>query len=80
MTESTTNTRTLTGIVTSDKMDKTCVVAVTRKKKHSLYHKYYNVTTKFHAHDEENKAKIGDTVTIKEARPHSKLKRWELIT
>jgi small subunit ribosomal protein S17 len=67
-----------TGKVVSDKMDKTIVVAVETYKNHKLYHKRIKVTKKFKAHDEENTAKIGDTVKIMETRPLSKDKRWRL--
>lgn len=66
------------GKVVSDKMDKTIVVAVETYKKHSLYHKRIKYTKKFKAHDENNTAKIGDTVRIVETRPLSKDKRWRL--
>ena len=80
MTENTTiHHRSFTGIVTSDKMDKTRVVAVSRSKKHSKYLKYFKVTTTFMAHDETNSSKEGDTVTIRAIRPMSKLKRWEIV-
>ena len=71
--------RILKGIVVSDKMTKTVVVAVTRLKKHPKYLKYYKVTKKFKAHDEENKFKTGDKVTIQETRPLSKDKRWKVL-
>jgi len=67
------------GKVVSDKMDKTIVVAVETYKKHSLYHKRIKYTKKFKAHDENNEAKIGDTVRIMETRPLSKDKRWRLV-
>lgn len=67
------------GKVVSDKMDKTIVVAVETYKKHSLYHKRIKYTKKFKAHDENNEAKIGDTVKIMETRPLSKDKRWRLV-
>ncbi|NBI30359.1 30S ribosomal protein S17 [Chengkuizengella marina] len=67
------------GKVVSDKMDKTVVVAVETYKKHSLYHKRIKYTKKFKAHDENNEAKIGDTVRIMETRPLSKDKRWRLV-
>lgn len=70
--------RTLTGKVVSDKMDKTIVVLVERVKEHPLYKKKYVVTTKFSAHDEDGKAKIGDMVEIQESRPLSAKKRWSL--
>jgi len=67
------------GKVVSDKMDKTIVVAVETYKKHELYHKRIKYTKKFKAHDENNEAKIGDTVRIAETRPLSKDKRWRLV-
>jgi small subunit ribosomal protein S17 len=67
------------GKVISDKMDKTIVVAVETYKKHDLYHKRIKYTKKFKAHDENNEAKIGDTVRIMETRPLSKDKRWRLV-
>ncbi len=69
----------LTGQVVSDKMDKTIVVAVNRRKLHSLYHKYMTVTKKLKAHDENNEANVGDTVRVLESRPLSKQKRWQLL-
>ena len=71
--------RTLSGIIVSDKMNKTRVVLVERLKKHARYHKYYNVSKKLKAHDEKNEYKTGDKVTIKETRPLSKDKRWIII-
>ena len=71
--------RILKGTVTSDKMQKTVVVAVTRLKMHPKYKKQYKVTTKFKAHDEENKYKTGDKVVIQETRPLSRDKRWRVI-
>lgn len=68
-----------TGIVTSDKMDKTITVSVLRKVRHPLYGKFIKKTKKYAAHDEENKCGIGDTVTIMETRPLSKRKRWRLV-
>lgn len=67
------------GKVVSDKMDKTIVVAVEDNVKHRLYNKTIRRTKKFKAHDENNEAKIGDTVRIAETRPLSKDKRWRLI-
>lgn len=67
------------GIVSSSKMDKTIVVTVDAYKSHPKYKKRFKVTKKFYAHDEENKFKEGDVVTIKETRPLSKLKRWEIV-
>ena len=66
----------LVGNVISDKMNKTVVVSVQRTKKHPLYGKYIRVNKKYKAHDEENKAVVGDTVRIVESRPISKEKRW----
>lgn len=67
------------GKVVSDKMEKTIVVAVEDNVKHPLYGKTMRRTTKFKAHDEQNEAKIGDTVRIMETRPLSKDKRWRLL-
>ena len=67
------------GIVTSDKMDKSVVVAVERKVKHPKYGKFVKKTSKFVAHDEKNDCNIGDTVKIMESRPLSKIKNWRLI-
>jgi small subunit ribosomal protein S17 len=69
-----------TGVVVSDRMAKTIVVRVERKKPHPLYGKVIRNLKKFYAHDEERQAKVGDTVRIVETRPLSKLKRWRLIT
>ena len=76
----TTNPRILTGIVTSDKADKTITVKVERKVKHPLYGKVVKRATKVHAHDEENVASIGDIVSVKECRPISKKKTWILVS
>jgi|TARA_E500000075_G_C6935533_1_gene291562 small subunit ribosomal protein S17 len=76
----TTNPRILTGIVTSDKADKTITVKVERKVKHPLYGKVVKRATKVHAHDEENIASIGDIVSVKECRPISKKKTWILVS
>jgi small subunit ribosomal protein S17 len=70
--------RTLTGKVVSDKMDKTVTVLVERHVKHPLYGKIIMRSNKYHAHDETNQAKIGDTVEIKEGRPISKTKAWSV--
>lgn len=67
------------GVVVSNKMDKSIVVAVKRKVKHPIYGKFVNKTTKFVAHDEENTCGEGDTVRIMETRPLSKCKRWRLV-
>ena len=71
--------RTLTGIVISDKMQKTRVVAVERSVKHPRYHKYITRTSTFKAHDEANEYRTGDTVVIREVRPQSKDKRWVIV-
>jgi small subunit ribosomal protein S17 len=70
--------RILQGTVVSDKMDKTIVVAVERRKKHRLYHKIMSLTVKFKAHDEANECSLGDVVRIVECRPLSRDKRWRL--
>lgn len=67
------------GVVVSNKMDKTVVVAEKKKMKHPIYGKFVNNTTKFHAHDEKNDCNIGDLVRIMETRPLSKSKRWRLV-
>ena len=67
------------GIVVSDKMDKSIVVAEKRKVKHPIYGKFVNKTTKFHVHDETNDCNEGDTVRIMETRPLSKTKCWRVV-
>lgn len=67
------------GVVTSNKMTKSIVVAVERKVKHPKYGKFLNKTSKFVAHDEKNECNIGDTVRIMETRPLSKTKCWRLV-
>ena len=71
--------KTRTGVVVSDKMDKTIVVAIRTRVKHPLYGKIMNRTNKIKAHDEENQCGVGDTVKIMETRPLSKDKRWRLV-
>jgi small subunit ribosomal protein S17 len=68
-----------TGLVVSDKMDKTVVVAIERRVPHPIYGKMITRTKRLKAHDEENSAKVGDTVRIVETRPLSKDKRWRLV-
>lgn len=68
-----------TGVVVSNKMDKSIVVAIRRKVKHPIYGKFVNKTKKLMAHDEENSCNIGDTVRIMETRPLSKNKAWRLV-
>lgn len=72
--------RTLTGEVVSDKTAKTIVVKVDRKTMHPKYNKFVTQSKKYHAHDEKEEAKIGNTVTIIESKPFSKLKRWKLVS
>jgi len=72
--------KTLTGIVTSDKADKTIVITVTSRETHPLYGKQYTVTRKYTAHDEQNEAHQGDRVTIAETRPISKNKSFTLVS
>lgn len=67
------------GVVVSNKMEKTIVVAVKAKEKHPIYGKFVNKTAKLHAHDDANTSKIGDLVRIMETRPLSKTKRWRLV-
>ncbi len=71
--------KTRIGVVVSDKMDKTVVVAIKTKVRHPLYGKMVNRTRKFKAHDEENACGIGDTIKIMETRPLSKDKRWRMV-
>jgi len=71
--------RKLEGVIISDKMDKTRVVAITNWRFHSKYLKYYKMTKKFKAHDEKNEYHIGDRVIIEETRPLSKEKRWKIV-
>lgn len=71
--------KTRVGVVVSDKMDKTIVVAVRDNVRHPLYNKIVKKTYKLKAHDEANDAKIGDTVRVMETRPLSKDKRWRLV-
>lgn len=77
-TEAPAKTRRMTkmGVVVSDKMDKTVVVAVENRRRHPLYRKTVARTKKFHAHDEKNECIVGDIVRIEESRPRSRLKRW----
>ena len=72
--------RKIEGAVVSDKMQKTRVVAVERMKKHPKYLKYYKVTRRYKAHDENNEYKKGDRVIMEEMRPLSREKRWKIIS
>ena len=79
MTETRNLRKTRVGIVVSDKMDKTIVVAIQDNVKHKVYNKIIKRTTKIHAHDEKNECSIGDKVEVMETRPLSKTKRWRLV-
>lgn len=70
----------LTGVVTSDKMDKTIVVEVMNTKRHPLYEKVLRLRKKYKAHDENNEAREGDRVEIIESKPYSRHKRWALVS
>ncbi len=71
--------RRIKGKIVSDKMDKTRIVEVDRLKKHKRYLKYFNVTKRYKAHDEDNEYKKGDEVVIEETKPISKEKRWRIV-
>ena len=71
--------RNKTGRVVSDKMDKTVVVSVERLRRHPIYKRVVRLSSKFKAHDEENSARVGDTVRIEESRPLSAEKRWTVV-
>ena len=71
--------RTLVGRVVSNKMDKTISVLIERKFKHPLFKKYVRKSSKFHVHDEENQCQIGDIVSIRQCRPLSRTKSWQLV-
>jgi small subunit ribosomal protein S17 len=72
--------RELQGVVVSDAAEKTVIVRVDRRVEHPVYKKYVTRSKKFMAHDEANRFKVGDTVRIRECRPLSKRKRWEVVT
>ena len=72
--------RILSGVVSSSNSNKTITVSVTRRIKHKLYKKIIRQTKKYHAHDENNQYNIGDTVSIIETRPISKLKKWKVFS
>lgn len=78
MIEATETARSLIGVVTSDKMNKSIIVTVVSHVKHPLYGKYLKREKKMVAHDEQNSCKVGDTVQIRETRPISKTKSWVL--
>ena len=71
--------RTKVGRVVSDKMDKTVVVSVERLRRHPIYKRVVRLSSKFKAHDQENTARVGDTVRIEESRPLSREKRWTVV-
>ena len=71
--------RKLQGIIVSDKMNKTRIVAIVRLKKHPRYKKYYKVTRRFKVHDEKNEYKAGERVIIEETKPLSKDKKWRVV-
>ncbi len=77
--ERTTNRKTVSGIVVSDKMDKTIVVEISNMVKHPVYKKMLKRSTRVKAHDEENQSKVGDRVLLMETRPLSKEKRFRLV-
>ncbi len=79
MAERTVNKKTKIGVVISDKMDKTRVIAVNRYLRHPLYNKFVKKTSKFMVHDERNDSHVGDTIKIIETRPLSRRKRWRLV-
>lgn len=80
MAETENNTRTVTGKVVSNKMDKSITVLVERRVAHPIYGKYVRRSTKLHAHDADNTVNMGDVVTIQECRPISKTKTWTLVS
>ena len=71
--------KTRQGVVLSNKMDKTIIVAAKFKEKHPIYGKFISKTKKYYAHDEKNEVNLGDIVQIIETRPLSKLKRWRIV-
>lgn len=77
--QKTTGKKIFQGLVVSDKMEKTIVVEIHKRRVHRLYKKYVNETKKLKAHDENNEAHVGDTVRVIEARPMSKDKKWRLL-
>ena len=79
MTAAENRTRTATGKVVINKMDKTITVLVERRVKHPVYGKYITRSSKIHAHDEQNTCNVGDTVMVAESRPLSKSKTWKLV-
>ena len=80
MTAAKKRTRTLTGKVVSNRMDKSITVLVERRVKHPVYGKYMTKSSKVHAHDEKNECNIGDLVSLSESKPISKTKAWQLVS
>lgn len=78
-TEAHVNRKARVGTVVSDKQDKTIVVEIERAARHRIYRKVIRLTKKYHVHDEDNRATVGDLVRIEECRPISKMKRWQLV-
>ena len=74
------STRTLTGKVVSNKMDKSITVLVERRVRHPVYGKYMTKSSKVHAHDEKNECNVGDVVSLSESKPISKTKAWQLVS
>ena len=79
MTDERNNRKVRQGVVVSDANDKTIVVQLSERKPHPIYGKMMTSTKKLHAHDENNEAHVGDTVSVMETRPLSKMKRWRLV-
>ncbi len=79
MTDERNNRKVRQGVVVSDANDKTIVVQISERKPHPIYGKMMTSTKKLHAHDENNEAHVGDTVSVMETRPLSKMKRWRLV-
>ena len=79
MTDERNNRKVRQGVVVSDANDKTIVVQIAERKPHPIYGKMMTSTKKLHAHDENNEAHVGDTVSVMETRPLSKMKRWRLV-
>ena len=80
MSEAKKRTRTLTGKVVSNKMDKSITVLVERRVRHPVYGKYMTKSSKVHAHDEKNECNVGDVVSLSESKPISKTKSWQLVS
>lgn len=79
MIKSDTNSRLVRAVVVSNKMDKTAVARASRKEPHKLYKKYVKRSTTYYLHDEENRCRVGDVILMRQTRPRSATKRWELV-